>query len=86
MEATPDDLATQMAWQLPVVSPQQDSLAVVMLARWMRLMARHGSASLEVITRQGQESWVLRWHNPAHRLSQLEAPTLAELYVRLHDT
>jgi len=33
----PDDRDTQIARQLPVISTQRDSLAAVMLTRWLRL-------------------------------------------------
>lgn len=85
MDAPMDDLEARIAQQLPVISQQRDSLAVVMLTRWMRLMAAHGSARLEVIYRSGHESWALRWHAANHRTYRLEAPTLAELLVRLLD-
>ena len=85
MDAPPDNLEARIAQRLPVVSPQRDSLAVVMLTRWMCLMAKHGAACLEVRQRHGQESWVLCWHTPSRRPQRLEAPTLAELCVRLRD-
>jgi hypothetical protein len=85
MEASPDNLETRIAQQLPVVGRQRDSLAVVMLTRWMRLMAAHGSARLELLHRHGQEAWVLWWHDSSHRTHRLEASTLAELFVRLLD-
>jgi len=84
MDAPPDDLEAWITKQLPVVSPQRESLAVVMLSRWMRLAAAHGAAHLEVTYHHGHERWVLRWHAPNHRRAhQLEATTPAALLVRL---
>ena len=86
METLPDDpeaLAAQIARQLPVVSHQRDSLAAVMLARWLRLAGAHGPAGLEVRRRGSREYWTVHWQAPNHRAQTLEAPTLAELYVRL---
>jgi hypothetical protein len=83
MDAPTDDREVHIAQQLPVITPQWDSLAVVMFTRWMRLVAAYGSARLEVRYRHGQEFWVLRWHAPTHRIHRIEAPTLAEFLVRL---
>jgi hypothetical protein len=86
MAAPLDDLNdrdAQIAQQLPVISAQRDSLAAVMLTRWLRLAAPHGHASLEVTHHHRQESWELRWHASNHRTHAVTAPTLAELFVRL---
>ncbi|MGH8069698.1 MAG: hypothetical protein ACRERE_31540 [Candidatus Entotheonellia bacterium] len=79
----PEALEAQIVRQLPVISPQRDSLAVVLLTRWMRLAAAHGPAHLEVSHRRHQECWILRWQAPGGHTQQLEAPTLAELLVRV---
>jgi hypothetical protein len=78
-----DDLNAQIARQLPVISAQRDSLAAVLLVRWLRLVGDHGTAGLEVQRRRGRERWTLHWHAPDRRVHALEAPTLAELFVRL---
>jgi hypothetical protein len=78
-----DDCEAQIARQLPVISAQQDSLAAVLLTRWLRLAVTHGPASLEVTRHHRQEHWGLRWRAPNHRAHALEASTLAELFVRL---
>jgi hypothetical protein len=57
MDAPTDDREVHIAKQLPVITPQWDSLAVVMFTRWMRLVAAYGSARLEVRYRHGQEFW-----------------------------
>jgi len=80
----PETLVTQIARHLPVVSHQRDSLAAVMLARWLRLVGAHGPASLEVWRRGRHEYWTVYWQTPTHRIQTLAAPTLAELYVRLY--
>jgi hypothetical protein len=79
----PEALEADIARQLPVISAQRDSLAVVLLTRWMRLAAAHGPARLEVSQRRHQERWVLGWRAPNGHNQQLEAPTPAELLVRL---
>jgi hypothetical protein len=79
----PDDRDAQIARQLPVISTQRDSLAAVMLTRWLRLAVTHGPASLEVTRYRGQERWELRWRAANHRAHAVTAPTLAELFVRL---
>jgi hypothetical protein len=87
VETRPDDpeaLEAQIARHLPVISTQQDSLAAVMLARWLRLVGAHGPAGLEVRRRGTREHWTVHWRTPTHRTQTLEAPTLAELYVRLY--
>jgi hypothetical protein len=87
VETLPDDpkaLEAQIARQLPVISSQRDSLAAVMLARWLRLVGTYGTASLEVRRRGRHEYWTVHWQTPAHHAQTLEAPTLAELYVRLY--
>jgi hypothetical protein len=86
MHSPRDDLNNrdaQIARQLPVISAQQDSLAAVMLTRWLRLAVSHGPASLEVTRPHGREHWGLRWRAPNHRAHAFEAPSLAELFVRL---
>jgi len=86
VETLPDDpeaLEAQIARQLPVISSQWDSLAAVMLARWLRLAGAHGPAGLEVRRRGPREHWTVHWQTPTHRAQTLDAPTLAELYVRL---
>ena len=80
-----DDRDAQVARQLPVISTQQDSLAAVMLTRWLRLAVAHGPASLEVTRPHGHERWGLCWRAPDHRAHAVEASTLAELFVRLLD-
>jgi hypothetical protein len=77
------DRDTQIARQLPVISMQQDSLAAVMLTRWLRLAVAYGPASLEVSRHHRQECWELRWRASNHRPHAVMAPTLAELFVRL---
>jgi hypothetical protein len=79
----PDDLTRQIERQLPVISRQQDSLAAVMLVRWLRLVGDQGTAGLEVQRRRRRERWAVRWQTPDRRAHALEAPTLAELFVRL---
>jgi hypothetical protein len=79
------DRDAQIARQLPVISAQQDSLAAVMLTRWLRLAVAHGPASLEVTRPHRQERWELRWRAATHRTHAVTAPTLAELFVRLLD-
>jgi hypothetical protein len=86
MAAPSDDFyncGAQIARQLPVISTQQDSLAAVMLTRWLRLAVTHGPASLEVTRPHGQERWALCWRASNRRAHAVTAPTLAELYVRL---
>jgi hypothetical protein len=86
MDTLPDDPAdvdAQIARQLPVISVQRDSLAAVMLVRWLRLVGDQGAAGLEVQRRRGRECWTLRWQAPDRRAHALEAPTLAALFVRL---
>jgi hypothetical protein len=86
MDTPSDDVHArdvQIARQLPVISAQRDSLAAVMLTRWLRLAVAHGPASLEVTPPRGRERWGLRWRAPDHRAHAVEAPTLAELFVRL---
>jgi hypothetical protein len=86
MDAPLDDLntrAVQIARQLPVISAQRDSLAAVMLTRWLRLAVAHGPVSLELTRHHGQERWELRWRTRLHRAHTVEAPTLAELFVCL---
>jgi hypothetical protein len=77
------DRDTQVVRQLPVISAQRDSLAAVMLTRWLRLAGAHGPASLEVTCPHGRERWGLRWRAPNGRAHAVEAPSLAELFVRL---
>jgi hypothetical protein len=79
------DRDAQVTRQLPVISTQQDSLAAVMLTRWLRLAVAHGPASLEVTRLHGHERWGLCWRAPNHRAHAVEASTLAELFVRLLD-
>jgi hypothetical protein len=79
----PEALEAHIARQLPVISQQRDSLAVVLLTRWMRLAAAHGPARLEVSRHRHQERWRLAWQAPDGHTQQLEAPTLAELLVRV---
>jgi hypothetical protein len=76
-------LEDHISRQLPVISRQRDSLAVVLLTRWMRLAAAHGPARLELSPRRHQERWLLGWQAPGGHTQQLEAPTLAELLVRV---
>jgi hypothetical protein len=78
-----DDGAAQIARQLPIISAQQDSLAAVLLTRWLRRAVSHGPASLEVTRAHSREHWELRWRAPNHRGHAVEAPSLAELFVRL---
>jgi hypothetical protein len=88
MHSPRDDLNNrdaQIARQLPVISAQQDSLAAVMLTRWLRLAVAHGPASLEVTRHHGQERWELRWQASTHRTHAVTAPTLAELFLCLLD-
>jgi hypothetical protein len=82
-QGDPDDLDRQIERQLPVISRQQDSLAAVMLVRWLRLVGDQGTAGLEVQRRRGRERWAVRWQASDRRAHALEAPTLAELFVRL---
>jgi hypothetical protein len=81
----PHDRDAQIARQLPVISVQRDSLAAVMLTRWLRLSVAHGPASLEVTHHRRQERWELRWHTSNHRAHAVEATTLAELFLCLLD-
>jgi hypothetical protein len=86
MDAPLDDLKdrdAQIARQLPVISAQQDSLAAVLLTRWLRLAVAHGPASLEVTRHHRGERWKLRWRAATHRTHAVTAPTLAELWVHL---
>lgn len=86
MDSPVDDVharAAQIARQLPVISSQQDSLAAVLLTRWLRLAVAHGPASLDVTHRHGRERWGLRWRAPNRHAHTVTAPTLAELFVRL---
>jgi hypothetical protein len=86
MDAPLDDVQdrhAQIARHLPVISAQQDSLAAVLLSRWLRQAVAHGPASLEVTRPHGRERWGLRWRAPNHRAHAVDAPTLAELFVRL---
>ena len=76
----PHDRDAQIARQLPVISAQRDSLAAVMLTRWLRLSVAHGPGSLEVTHHHRQERWELRWHTSNHRAHAVEAATLAELF------
>jgi hypothetical protein len=80
-----NDRDTQIARQLPVISAQRDSLAAVMLTRWLRLAVAHGPASLEVTRHHRGERWELRWRASTHRTHAVTAPTLAELFLRLLD-
>jgi hypothetical protein len=77
------DCGAQIARQLPVISAQRDSLAAIMLARWLRLAVSHGPASLEVTRPHGREHWWLRWRAPNRRAHAVDAASLAELFVRL---
>jgi hypothetical protein len=79
----PEALEARIAKQLPVISRQRDSLAVVLLTRWMRLAATHGPVRLDVSHHRRQERWTLGWQAPSGHSQQLEAPTLAGLLVRL---
>jgi hypothetical protein len=79
----PEALEARIARQLPMISQQRDSLAVVLLTRWMRLAAAHGPARLELARRRHQEHWRLGWRGPGGQTRQLEAPTLAELLIRV---
>jgi hypothetical protein len=79
----PRDRDAQIARQLPVISAQRDSLAAVMLSRWLRLAVAHGPASLELTRHHRQECWELRWRASDHRAHAVTAPTLAELFVCL---
>jgi hypothetical protein len=79
----PEVLEAYIATQLPVISQQRDSLAVVLLTRWMRLAAAHGPVRIELSRRRHQEHWQLGWQGPGGHPQQLEAPTLAELLVRV---
>jgi hypothetical protein len=79
------DRDAQIARQLPVISAQRDSLAAVMLTRWLRLAVAHGPASLEVTHHHRQERWELRWRASNHRTYAITAPTLAELFLCLLD-
>ena len=79
------DRDAQIARQLPVISTQRDSLAAVLLTRWLRLAVAHGPASLEVTRHHRGERWKLRWRAATHRTHAVTAPTLAELWVRLLD-
>ena len=77
------DHDAQIARQLPAISTQQDSLAAIMLTRWLRVAVAHGPASLEVTHHHRQERWTLRWRASNHRPHIVLAPTLPELFVRL---
>jgi hypothetical protein len=79
----PEGLEVHIARQLPVISQQRDSLAVVLLTRWMRLAATHGTVRLAVSRHRHQERWLLGWQTPGGHTQELEAPTLAELLVRV---
>jgi hypothetical protein len=79
------DRDAQIARQLPVISAQRDSLAAVMLTRWLRLAVAHGPASLEVTRHHRRERWELRWRAANHRTYAVTAPTLAELFLGLLD-
>jgi hypothetical protein len=79
MDAPLDELKdrdAQIARQLPVISAQRDSLAAVMLTRWLRLAVAHGPASLEVTHHHQGERWKLRWRAATHRAHAVTAPTL----------
>jgi len=81
---TPSDAdERRIAQQLPVISTQQDSLAAVLLTRWLRLAVPHGMASLQVAPRRRRERWSLSWHTPTRQAKTLQASTLAALYVSL---
>jgi hypothetical protein len=73
----------QITRQLPVISTQQDSLAAIMLTRWLRVAVAYGPASLEVMHHHRQERWTLRWRGSNHRSHSVMAPTLPEIFVRL---
>ena len=77
------DRDAQIVRQLPVISAQRDSLAAVLLTRWLRLAVVHGPASLEVSHRHGRDCWGLRWHAPNRTAHAVEASTLADLFVHL---
>ena len=77
------DRNAQITRQLPVISTQQDSLAAIMLTRWLRVAVAYGPASLEVTHHRRQERWKLRWRGSNHRPHIVMAPTLPELFVRL---
>jgi hypothetical protein len=81
----PHDRDAKIARQLPVISAQRDSLAAVMLTRWLRLAGTHGPASLEVTHHHRRERWELRWWAANHRPHAVTAPTLAELFLCLLD-
>ena len=83
LDTHPDDLETRIAQQLPVISPQRNSLAAVMLTRWLCRMVPYGLARLEVVRHRGHDTWSLSWHTPKHQAKTLTATTLAELLVRL---
>jgi hypothetical protein len=80
-----NDRDTQIARQLPVISAQRDSLAAVLLTRWLRLAVSHGPASLEVTRHHRGERWELRWRAATHRAHAVTASTLAELFLCLLD-
>src|SRR5688572_29431683 len=82
MDTPPDD-ELRIAQQLPVISPQRDSLAAVLLTRWLRLAAPYGVACLQVAHRRGRERWSLSWHTPTRQTKTLQAPTLPALFVCL---
>jgi hypothetical protein len=79
----PHDRDAQIVRQLPVISAQRDSLAAVLLTRWLRLAVDHGPASLELTRYHRHERWELRWRASDHRAHAVTAPTLAELLVCL---
>jgi hypothetical protein len=80
-----NDRDAQIARQLPVISAQRDSLAAVMLTRWLRLAVANGPASLEVMHHYRGERWKLCWRASNHRAHAVTAPTLAELFLCLLD-
>ena len=70
-----NDRDAQIARQLPVISAQRDSLAAVMLTRWLRLAVAHGPASLEV-TRQ-------HIHTGGSNVKTLQQHTTSVVHQRL---
>jgi hypothetical protein len=83
VDICPDELDTRIAQQLPVISRQQESLAAVLLVRWLCRMAPHGLSHLEVVRRRGQDTWSLSWHTPKRQAKTLTATTLAALHGQL---
>jgi hypothetical protein len=83
VDTSPHDLEARIARQLPVISAQRDSLAAVLLTRWLSLTARYGLARLEAAHHRGRTTWSLAWHTPTHQAKALAATTLAELFVCL---